>query len=86
MTQAEVCACLRRTANAAEVKFDWLYGAFLHSVQAMPDGPGPLKDCSRNETALMDLGMAQEALDSFVWWLRKTADDLENERSFCKHE
>lgn len=76
-TQADVCACLRRTADALEVKFEWFYWSILHALPDLPDGPSDCDGFSRSDVAGMDLGMAQEALESASWWLRKAAADIE---------
>ena len=66
MTLPETCARLRDVAECMEAQGDSLLSAWRESLRGK----------AGVDVACMDLAMAQEALDNYCWWLRKTADDI----------
>ena len=76
-TEADVIACLRRTADAVEVAGEWLLRDCIHVLgkAELPSGRG--NEYTAYDYTAMDIDMAEEALDHFVWWLRRSAGDWE---------
>jgi len=80
-TKTNCIACLRRTADALEVTCEWLLWDCIHVLHKTGHFGKDEAPYTKDEITSMDLSMARDALEHYVWWLRKAADDWEGDRN-----